>query len=96
MRVPDHIVNEDGSRRAKTLRNRFRAWNKYRMRLVAYAGVVWPRDISDFVNYVEEMLKVGAPISLHGELQASLVLLEQVVVYRSIDSFQRMVHGSLI
>ena len=67
-----------GSRRAKTLRNRFRAWNKYRMWLVAYAGVVWPRDISDLVNYVEEMLKVGAPISLHGELQASLVLLEQV------------------
>ena len=48
------------------------------MWLVAYAGVVWPRDISDLVNYVEEMLKVGAPISLHGELQASLVLLEQV------------------
>ena len=67
-----------GSRRAKTLRNRFRAWNKYRMWLVANAGVVWPRDISDLVNYIEEMLKVGAPISLHGELQASLVLLEQV------------------
>ena len=67
-----------GSRRAKTLRNRFRAWSKYRMWLIAFAGVVWPREISDLVNYVEEMLKVGAPISLHGELRASLVLLEQV------------------
>ena len=67
-----------GSRRAKTLRNRFRAWSKYRMWLVAFSGVVWPRDISDLVNYVEDMLKVGAPISLHCELQASLVLLEQV------------------
>ena len=40
-----------GSRRAKTLRNRFRAWSKYRMWLVAFAGVVWPRDITDLVNY---------------------------------------------
>ena len=67
-----------GSRRSKTLRNRFRSWSKYRMWLVAYAGVVWPRDISDLVNYVGEMLKVGAPVSLHGELQASLVMLEQI------------------
>ena len=67
-----------GSRRAKTLRNRFRAWNKYRMWLVAAVGAVWPRDIRDLVNYVEEMLQVGAPMSLHGELQASLSLLEQV------------------
>ena len=67
-----------GSRRSKTLRNRFRAWNKYRMWLVASTGVVWPRDIRDLVNYIEEMLQVGAPMSLHGELQASLVLLEQV------------------
>ena len=36
------------------------------------------RDIRDLVNYIEEMLQVGAPMSLHGELQASLVLLEQV------------------
>ena len=48
------------------------------MWLIAFAGVVWPREISDLVNYVEEMLKVGARISLHGELQAPLVLLEQV------------------
>ena len=67
-----------GSRRSKTLRNRYRSWNKYRMWLVATTGVVWPRDIRDLVNYIEEMLQVGAPMSLHGELQASLVLLEQV------------------
>ena len=49
------------------------------MWLVATTGVVWPRDIWDLVNYIEEMLQVGAPMSmsLHG-LQASLVLLEQV------------------
>ena len=62
-----------GSRRSKTLRNRFRAWNKYRIWLVASTGVVWPRDIRDLVYYIEEMLQVGAPMSLHGELHASLV-----------------------
>ena len=67
-----------GSRRSKTLRNRFRSWNKFRMWLIASAGVVWPRDIRDLVNYVEELLQVGAPMSLHGELQAALVLMEQV------------------
>ena len=51
-----------GSRRSKTLRNRFRSWNKFRMWLIASAGVVWPRDIRDLVNYV------GAPscIGSHG------------------------------
>ena len=63
-----------GSRRAKTLRNRFRAWNKYRMWLVAAAGVVWPRDIRDLVNYVEEMLQVGAPMSLHGRVTSFIVV----------------------
>ena len=66
-----------GSRRGKTLRNRFRSWNKYRLWLVAYAGVVWPRSLADLVNYVEECIHVGCPISIHSELQAALVLLER-------------------
>ena len=42
-----------GSRRSKTLRNRFRAWKKYRMWLVASTGVVWPRDGSLFCTCTE-------------------------------------------
>lgn len=62
------------SRRSKTLLNRCRSWSKYRMWLIASAGVVCPREIRDLVNFVEEML----PMSLHGELQAALELLKQV------------------
>ena len=66
-----------GARRGKTLRNRFRSWSRYRLWLVAYAGVVWPRSLADLVNYVEECIQVGCAITLHTELQAALVLLER-------------------
>eukprot|EP00435_Cladocopium_sp_Y103_P016219 s4687_g4.t1 len=66
-----------GARRGKTLRNRVRSWNKFRMWLIAYAGVVWPRSLADLVNYVEECVQVGCSLSIHTELQASLVLLER-------------------
>ena len=66
-----------GSRRGKTLRNRVRSWNRYRAWLVSYAGRVWPSSLADLVNYVEECISSGCSISLHDELQASLVLLER-------------------
>ena len=67
-----------GSRRAKTLRNRFRAWSKYRSWLIATYGVVWPKDTSQLVNYVEELIDFGCAVSFPDELMASLSLLEQV------------------
>ena len=66
-----------GARRGKTLRNRFRSWCKYRLWLVAYAGVLWPRSVADLVNYIEECIQFGCALSIHTELQASLVLLER-------------------
>ena len=66
-----------GSRRGKTLRNRFRSWSKFRLWLVAYSGAVWLRSLADLVNYVEECIQVGCALSIHTELQASLVLLER-------------------
>ena len=66
-----------GSRRGKTLRNRVRSWNRYRAWLVSYAGRVWPSSLADLVNYVEESISSGCSLSLHDELQASLVLLER-------------------
>ena len=66
-----------GSRRGKTLRNRFRSWSKFRLWLIAYSGAVWPRSLADLVNYVEECIQVGCALSIHTELQASLVLLER-------------------
>lgn len=66
-----------GARRGKTLRNRFRSWCKYRQWLVAYAGILWPRSVADLVNYIEECIHFGCALSIHTELQASLVLLER-------------------
>ena len=38
--------------RAKTLRNRFRAWVRFRAWLVSAANRTWPSGIKDLVNYV--------------------------------------------
>ena len=67
-----------GSRRAKTLRNRFRAWNKFRSWLNATYGVVWPKDATQVVNFIEELIDYGCPVSYPNELLAVLSLLEQV------------------
>ena len=65
-----------GSRRAKTLRNRFRAWVRFRSWLVSAANRTWPRGIQDLVNYVEEGMSFGCARTMPGELQAALVVLE--------------------
>ena len=58
-----------GSRRGKTLRNRFRSWSKFRLWLVVYSGAVWPRSLADLVNYVEECIQVGCALSIHPSKQ---------------------------
>ena len=65
-----------GSRRAKTLRNRFRAWSRFRAWLVSASNRTWPSGIKDFVNYIEEGIKCGCARTLPSELQAALVVLE--------------------
>lgn len=66
-----------GNRRAKTLRNRLRAWSKYRQWLVAYSAREWPASVSDLIKYVEDRINEGCPRTLPDELQAALVVLEQ-------------------
>ena len=67
-----------GNRRSKTLRNRLRAWTKFRSWLVAYSGEVWPKSIVPLVAYVEECIDEGCTFSCPGELHASLTILEQI------------------
>lgn len=74
-----------GSRRAKTLRNRYRAWSKFRAWMVATYGLVWPKDSTFVINYIEELIDFGCPISFPGELMAALSLLEQVGKVREVD-----------
>ena len=67
-----------GMRRSKTLRNRLRYWLRFRSWLVAYCGAVWPRRVSDLINYIEDSVKLGCTITLIDETQAALSVLEQV------------------
>ena len=67
-----------GNRRAKTLRNRYRAWSTFRLWLVAATGRSWPNGIHDLINYVEESVQVGCAKTLPGSFQAALVVLETV------------------
>lgn len=61
-----------GARRSRTLRNRLRVWNKFRSWLNASFGIVWPKSVSDIINYVEEMMEAGCAIMFPTELVASL------------------------
>ena len=67
-----------GNRRSKTLRNRLRAWQKFRNWYLAFSGEVWPKSISPLVAFVEERIDEGCSYSCPGELQAALTVLEQV------------------
>eukprot|EP00435_Cladocopium_sp_Y103_P038052 s612_g10.t1 len=67
-----------GSRRSKTLRNRLRAWQKFRSWLVALSGEVWPKSNVPLVAYVEERIDEGCTFSFPSELHASLTILEQI------------------
>ena len=67
-----------GRRRSRTLRNRVRAWARYRRWLVAAMGYVWPKSLSDVVNYIEEWIAKGAPKSAPVEFNSALALLEDV------------------
>ena len=65
-----------GARRSNTLRNRLRAWNRFRGWLLATYYRVWPVSAVDLINYVEEVRGDSGSRSLPGELQAALVVLE--------------------
>eukprot|EP00435_Cladocopium_sp_Y103_P067033 s408_g29.t1 len=67
-----------GSRRSKTLRNRLRAWQKFRSWFIALSGEVWPKSLAPLVAYVEEQIDDGCTYSCPSELHASLTILEQI------------------
>ena len=66
-----------GARRSKTLRNRYRSWNRFRTWLVAYSGKTWPGGLDVLIHYVEEHIQNGVTFSFISEFQAALVVLEQ-------------------
>ena len=72
-------VRAFGARRAKTLRNRYRAWAPVADWLQFTLGRVWPINASDLVQYLEERHDVQ-PMgkSVPRSILSSLTLLEQV------------------
>ena len=67
-----------GSRRAKTLRNRARAFKRYRTWLETVRGRSWPARVSDVTDYLEERAKDGCGFSVPGDLLAAFSVLESV------------------
>ena len=67
-----------GSRRSKTLRNRYRSWSKFRSWYIAFSGLVWPKTLVPLVAYVEEHIQEGCTFSFPSELHAALTVLEQI------------------
>ena len=66
------------SRRSKTVRNRLRAWQKFRSWFIAFSGEVWLKTIAPLVAYVEERIDEGCSFSRPSELHAALTILEQI------------------
>ena len=67
-----------GSRRSKTLRNRLKAWKKFRDWLSAFTGDVWPKTLAPLIAYIEEKINDGCSLSCPKEFHASLTILEQI------------------
>ena len=67
-----------GTRRAKTLRNRARAFKRFRVWLETVRGRLWPARVSDITDFLEERAKDGCGFSVPGDLLAAISALESV------------------
>ena len=67
-----------GTRRSKTLRNRFHSWNKFSRWLETSKGRRWPIGLQDLLDYATEAVKEGAGKTTLEAFAASLAVLEQV------------------
>ena len=65
-----------GSRRSKTLRNRYRSWKRYSEWLKVTKARVWPSGVSDLIDYAEELYQDGCGKTTLDSFQAALVVLE--------------------
>ncbi|CAE7840724.1 unnamed protein product [Symbiodinium sp. CCMP2592] len=67
-----------GTRRSKTLRNRFRAWDKFREWLLYSRGRSYPEGVADVLDYANERFQEGCGKTVLESLQASLSVIEGV------------------
>eukprot|EP00439_Symbiodinium_sp_Y106_P003704 s11140_g1.t1 len=67
-----------GARRAKTLRNRARAFKRIAWTELCHSPACWPARVSDVTDYLEERAKDGCGFSVPGDLLAAFSVLESV------------------
>ena len=56
------------------MRNRLKAWKKFRDWLSAFTGDVWPKTLAPLIAYIEEKINDGCGISCPKEFHASLTI----------------------
>ncbi|CAE7193938.1 unnamed protein product [Symbiodinium sp. CCMP2592] len=78
-----------GTRRSKTLRNRFHSWGKFARWLETSKGRVWPAGLQDLLDYATEAVKEGAGKTTIDSFSAALSVLEQVGRFGEGDMLSR-------
>ena len=83
------ILRAIGNRRAKTLRNRARAWIKFRDWLTLLRGRNYPEDLSDLIDYLWYHTQEGANKSLVQSIAAALSVIEDIGMVPASERFSQ-------
>ena len=78
-----------GTRRSKTLRNRYHSWVKFARWLETSKGRTWPAGLEDLLDYATECVKEGAGKTVIDAFAASLSVLEQVGKFEEGQMFSK-------
>ena len=65
-----------GTRRSKTLRNRYRSWRSFEQWITVIYGRTWPTNIAQLIGYVDQRCEDGCGKTVLVSFQASLAVLE--------------------
>jgi len=67
-----------GTRRSKTLRNRYRSWDKFREWLIFSRGRFYPEGVADVLDFAAERFREGCGKTVLDSFQAALSVVETV------------------
>ena len=78
-----------GTRRSKTLRNRYKAWKAFEFWLETVHGKRWPDNVRHLIGYANERLAEGCGKTVLNSFQAALVVLETAGRVKEEDMLSR-------
>jgi hypothetical protein len=78
-----------GKRRARTMRNRIRTWNKVRLWLSCVHQEVWPSSAAHMVDYLEDLARGGCGKTVPAAVAAALAFLEKIGAVSSSQMISR-------